>query len=116
MALGERNSLEPRPLYVSAVGGCCLKALAGNVGAGAREGAAWAADQISQEAGGAEPFAAAGACPALLGLVRTGAQPPLSPLLSPCTHARVLPHHKREQLLGTWRCGGLYDTDKQVRS
>lgn len=50
------------------------QALAGSVGAGAREGAAWAADQISQEVGGAEPFAAAGACPALLGLVRTGAR------------------------------------------
>ena len=59
------------------------QALAGSVGAGAREGAAWAADQISQEAGGAEPFAAAGACPALLGLVRSGAPLAVRPLTLP---------------------------------
>ena len=49
-----------------------MQVLAGSAGPGAREGAAWAADQISSEAGGVEPFAASGACPALLGLVRTG--------------------------------------------
>ena len=49
-----------------------IQVLAGSAGPGAREGAAWAADQISSEAGGVEPFAASGACPALLGLVRTG--------------------------------------------